>query len=159
MEYNTLPNGSVQTFIENEDGTFTAYDTRNTLTRLPDNSYILAMKDQTAYSFNSDGYLIWMKDRYGNTVNITVNSQGKVQKIIDAAGREYNITYENGLIKTITDPAGRSVIYEYENGNLVRVKAPDGSYSRYTYDSEGFLTQIRDHNNNLLETIAYLHES
>ena len=85
------------------------------------------MKDQTSYGFNSDGYLIWMKDRYGNTVNIIVDSQGRVQKIIDAAGREYNITYENDLIKTITDPASRNVTYE-RKWKPCRVKAPDGSF-------------------------------
>jgi RHS repeat-associated protein len=155
----TLPNGSVQTFTQNSDGTFTAYDSRNTLTRQEDGAYILTSKDQTSYGFNSDGFLVWMKDRYGNTVNITVDGTGKVQKIIDTVGREYNISYENGYIKAISDPIGRTVTYEYANGNLVRVKEPEGKYTRYSYDSEGYLSEIRDHSNNLLESITYLHAS
>ena len=155
----TLSNGSVQTFTQNEEGTFTAYDSRNTLTRQENGSYILSSKDQTSYGFNSDGYLVWMKDRYGNTVNITVDGNGKVRKITDSVDRQYNITYENGYIKTISDPIGRSVIYDYENGNLVRVKDPEGNYTRYSYDSEGYLSEIRDHSNNLLESISYLHAS
>jgi YD repeat-containing protein len=148
-----LPNGSCQIFIANQDGTFTAYDNRNTLVKQSDDSYVLTTKEQISYGYNPNGYLVWMKDRYGNTVHITVDINGRILNVTDQAEREYNISYENGMIKTITDPAGRTVNYFYQNGNLTSVKDPEGSFTYYFYDTEGYLSEIRDHYNNLLESV------
>ena len=55
-----------------------------------------------------------MVDRYGNTVNIKVDSFGRVSEVKDQAGNLYNIVYQNGLIKNIVDvKGGRTITYEY----------------------------------------------
>ena len=88
---------------------------------------------------NSNGYLIAMKDKYGNTVTINVNDSGKVTSIVDSAGRLYSITYNGqGLIEKITDPLGRVISYEYKNGRLVKVIDAMNSVTTYKYNSDGF---------------------
>jgi RHS repeat-associated protein len=153
-----LPDGSTQTFKINTDGTFTAMDSRNTLTKQGDGSYILSTKDQHSYGFNSNGYLVWVKDKNGNATTINVDSNGKVTSIVDEVGRNYNISYnDSGLISGITDCLGRVVKYEYDNKKLVKVTDPMNHYTTYSYDSYGFLTEIRAYDNSLIESITYNH--
>ncbi|GFZ31506.1 hypothetical protein CSC2_20320 [Clostridium zeae] len=153
-----LPDGSAQTFKINADGTFTAMDSRNTLTKQGDGSYILATKDQHSYGFNSNGYLIWVKDKNSNTTAINVDSNGKVTSLTDEVGRSYTISYnDSGLISTITDCLGRVVKYEYDNKKLVKVTDPMNHFTTYAYDSYGFLTEIRAYDNSLIESITYNH--
>ncbi len=151
-----LPDGSIQTFTDTGSGAYIANDSRNTLVKQADATHILTTKDQYQYGFDTNGRLVWMKDRNGNTVTIQVDaSTGKVNSITDGAGRQYTITYNpEGFIETITDPANRQVRYEYENSLLVRAIDPMGSITRYTYDAQGYLTEIRDHNSNLIEAIT-----
>ncbi|MGE5474544.1 MAG: S8 family serine peptidase [Ignavibacteriales bacterium] len=156
----TLPTGSIETFSKNADGlTYTAEDSRSILTEQSDGTYILTTQDQYTYGFSASGWLIWMKDRNGNTVTIEVDdSTGLVQTITDGAGREYTVAYNSSdLIETITDPASRTVSYAYTNGLLTSVTDPMGNIMRYSYDSSNFLDEIRDHNNNLVQSLVYDH--
>ena len=99
-----LPNGSVEQFARS-GSTYTPQDSRSVFVKNADNTYTLTTKDQYSYGFNSSGWLIWMKDRNGNTVNITVDSSGKVQSITDTVGRVHTVTYNaQGLIDNIKDP-------------------------------------------------------
>lgn len=151
-----LPNGSGYYFKENIDGTFVAKDSRSTLSKQTDGSYIMTTKDLYSYGFNNSGYLTWMKDRNGNTITITVDSTGKITRITDPVGRQTNITYSSNRINTITDFAGRVVTYAYNtSGYLSTVTDPMGNVTRYTYNSGGFLTEVRDHNSNLIESYTY----
>ena len=151
-----LPNGSGYLFKENTDGTFTAKDSRSTLVKQTDDSYILTTKDLYSYGFNSSGYLTWMKDRNGNMISISVASDGKINYITDPAGRQTSIQYSSNRIWKITDFAGRAVTYNYDsNGNLSTVTDPMGNVTRYSYDSKGFLIGVKDHNENALESFTY----
>lgn len=154
-----LPNGSVETFNINNDGTFTANDSRSTLSRLIDGSYVLITKDQYSYGFNASGWLVWMKDKDGNTITIQVDgSSGKVQTITDTGGRNFTLSYNSqGLLETITDPANNTVTYQYENNQLVRVVDSMNHITTYAYDSQGFVSEIRDNDSKLVESIAYIH--
>ncbi|WP_148134550.1 RHS repeat-associated core domain-containing protein [Candidatus Formimonas warabiya] len=148
-----LPNGSVMTFSRNSRGDFIAEDSRSTY----DSYYqILTTKDQYTYGFNNN-ILWWIKDRNGNQINLTIDATTKrITKITDPAQRVFNLTYNSdGLIESITDPLGRVVRYEYENKKLVRAIDPMGKITRYSYDAKGYLAQIRDNDNNLIESIVY----
>ena len=150
-----LPDGSQETFTLNQDGTFTSSFSRNTLVKQEDGTYLLTMKDQTKYGFNADGYLIWMENREGNRLTINVSSEGKPLSLADYAGRNYTFAYENSLLTRITDNQERTVQYIYMDGFLTKVIDPEGSVTCYTYDSSGYLTEIRDDKNELVETAAY----
>ncbi len=155
----TLPTGSVQTFRKQTDGTYKADNSRSTLVKNADETYTLTTKDQYSYGFNTTGWITWMKDRNGNTVNISVeNTTGKIQSITDSVGRTYTITYNtDGNIETITDPANRTITYEYQNNLLARVIDAESNIMRYSYDAQGFLNQIQDHNQNTLIELTYNH--
>lgn len=154
-----LPNGSVQVFVKNADGTYTANDSRSKLQKQSDNTHILTTKDQYTYGFNTSGYLVWMKDRKDNAVNIEVdNTSGKILSITDQVGRKFTVAYNaQNLITSITDPMNRKVSYEYENGLLSKVTDPMGYITQYLYDTEKYLKQIKDNENNIIDTITYNH--
>ena len=154
-----LPDGTVQTFNANGNN-YTSNDSRNQLIKQADGTFVLNTKDQYKYGFNSNDYLVWMKDRNDNMVTISVDNNGKVTSIIDAAGRKTNISYNlQGMISTITDPIGRIVKYDYTNNRLSKVTDATGKVINYNYDTYGFLCEIRDSGQNLVESVAYNHQA
>lgn len=159
-----LPNGAVERFVRNPDGSYTASDSRSRFVRNADGTCTLTTKDQYSYGFNTNGYLTWMADRNGNTVNITVDSSGKVTHVTDQAGRTYTVSYnENGLISQITDPESRVVKYSYlKYVNLsfyllTQVTDPMGKKMYYNYDPQGYLSNIADNDNNIIQRLVHDH--
>ena len=158
-----LPTGAVERFRRNPDGTtYTSEDSRSVFVRnAADNTYILTTKDQYTYGFDSNGWLVWMKDRNGNTVSITVDAGGKVTKVTDTVGREYAVNYradKPSLIDRVTDIENRTIKYEYDaNDRLSVVTDPMGGKMYYEYDDKGFLNKIKDHNGIVVEAITYNH--
>ena len=154
-----LPDGSVQTFKMNSDGTFAANDSHNTLVQNPDGTYTLTSKQQDIFYFDSNGHLVEMQDKNGNSVTVSVDSEGRVQGVTDQAGRNFTVTYENGLIKSIKDNTGnRTITYEYLDDRLVKVTDAMGNATSYTYDSEGFMTEVSDSFYKLIESVTYIHD-
>ncbi|MBB6214107.1 RHS repeat-associated protein [Anaerosolibacter carboniphilus] len=154
----SLPNGSVQMFKKQSDGTYKPEDNRSIFIKNADETYTLTTKDQYKYYFNKQRFLTRMMDPRGNEVNINVDSTGKIASITDQLGRSYQVTYNgSGQIREIKDPIGRITVYDYQNGLLSVVTDPAGSKMRYSYDSHGYLTEIRDHNNTLIEKLTYNH--
>jgi RHS repeat-associated protein len=154
----TLPNGGVQRFRK-EDTAYRAEDSRSVFVKNADGTYILTTKDQYSYGFDTNGWLVWMKDKNGNTVNITVDAGGKISKITDTVNRDYIITYNGqGLIDNIKDPQDRVVTYKYNTqGRLIQVIDPSGSIMRYSYDAEGYINSIEDHYQKIIEKLTYNH--
>ena len=113
-----------------------------TLASGPDNTYVLTFKNQTKYTYNSNGRLISLSDNNGNTTIVTYDS-GHMTTITDSSGRSLNFTYDsNDQLQTITDPADRTVVFAYDqNGNLSSVTDVNGGITQYAYDSNG-LTSI-----------------
>ncbi len=153
-----LPNGSIQRFRRN-GSEYTAEDSRSIFVKNPDNTYTLTTKDQYTYGFNQNGWLIWMRDRNGNAVNIVVDANGKVQKITDTVNREYIVSYNtNGLISSVKDPENRIVRYEYDaSSRLIKAIDSTGAIMRYSYDSYGFINKIEDHYLKRVQTLTYDH--
>ncbi len=151
-----LPNGGGSTFQLNSDGSYQALDSRDILIKQSDGSYVLTTKDQYTYSFNSSGYMTYLKDKNGNAISITYNSSNLITQITDQTGRTSTITYSSSKISTITDPAGRIVNYLYDsNGRLSQVTDPNGYSTYYTYDSNGYLSGVKDNNSVDLESVKY----
>lgn len=154
----TLPNGSVQRFKE-EGTAYKAQDSRSVFVKNADGTYVLTTMDQYTYGFNTNGWLVWMKDRNGNAINITVDANGKISKITDTVKREYILTYNaQGLIDTIKDPENRVIKYEYDTtGHLIKVIDPVGAIMRYGYDAEGYINSIQDDYLKTIEILTYNH--
>lgn len=158
MKQVNLPDGSTQCFIEQEDGTYFSENSRNTLNKNADGTYLLKTPSQYRYLFDANGYLGSITDRNGNTLTIHTDSAGRITSIDDQVSRHFSFSYQDGLLRTVTDPAGRTVTYEYENNLLARVISPAGSITRYAYDSSGYLNEVRDTAAKFLESVIYDHE-
>jgi RHS repeat-associated protein len=155
-----LPNGGAMSFRVNANGTYTARDSRATLVKNSNNTWTLTTKDRYIYNFNANGYLNQMTDRNGNSINITVQADGRVTNITDPVGRAFTVNYtttsgNNRRISNITDGV-RTVSYGYDsNFRLTTVTDPSGVITRYTYDANGYLASVRDHANTAVESFTH----
>jgi len=155
-----LPSGGTHRF--NYDGlVYNPEDTRAKFKRNADGTSVLTTKDQYTYTFNTLGFLTAMTDENGNSVHITVDSNGKVQQITDTVGRTYTVQYNpNGLIERVTDTLNRTVKYEYNANNLlVKVIDPANNAMNYEYDAQGYLINIKDNDLRTIQTVTYNHVS
>ena len=134
--------------------TYTGINTRDIL-KVDGENYLLTT-DSIIYTFDSNGYLVGMTDRNGNTIAVSVNESGFPTRITDSVQRTYTITYSDNRIKDITDPAGRKVTYAYEGNLLSAVYSPTGAMvNQYSYDSNGMLQSIKDSYGNVLSDVIY----
>ena len=162
--YVYLPNGQVNMFTKQVDGTFVPENSRNTLT-LENGNYVLISKDQTKYKFNSNKYLYQIIDKYSNVINITVNNYGLITTVTDSSGRRYNLTYNSSnRLEKIKDPLNREVKYFYTNdGLLSEVEELNGKSIFYEYDNSGYLINIKEEKDDgnivLVENLTYSNDS
>ena len=92
---------------------------------------------------NQPAYLTSISDRNLNTVTITTDSAtGRIQKIVDPAGRQISFTYTPaGSCSKITVPDGRTIEFLYDGlGQLVQIKDMIGYLGKYTYEN-GYLVK------------------
>ncbi|MDD2377095.1 MAG: DUF6531 domain-containing protein, partial [Clostridia bacterium] len=145
--YVYLPNGSINTFTKQSDGTYITNDARNILS-IENGTYVLTTKEQTKYLFNTNKYLNQIIDKYGNITNITIDTTGKITNITDYTGRVYTIAYTNNKVSTITDPLNRIITYNYNaQGLLSEVIGLNGKSTYYEYDVNSYMTYIKEKNN------------
>ncbi len=138
----TPPNGVFNTLIDNGDSTYT-----------------LIKKDLTKYNFNvvvKEGTLSSIVDKNWNTVSLTYTGNN-LTKITDTVGREVNLTYDtNNRIELITDPISRIVQFTYDgSGDLVTSKDMNGNWTNYTYDSNHQMLTIVDPRGNTIVSNTY----
>ncbi len=152
-----LPDSSIYIFEKQKDGSFAAHDSRAKLVN-NGNGYTFTTKDRRCYTFNSDGYLTEMCDKYGNGMSITVNSAGRVQGFTDPTGNTYTVAYgSNGYISRVTENiTGRSVEYGYTDGVLTSVVNPAGITTGYEYDADKYITAVKNSDGVAVETLTYL---
>ena len=150
-----LMNGSVCTFAQNADGTFTANDSHNMLAMV-DGRYVLTSADQTVYTFNEAGRLDTITDKNGNTTTINLDLSGKITSIVDCTGRTFDISYVGNYISSITDATtNRTVNYLFTDGRLTQVIDPVGASTYYTYNAQGLLSAVHDNNQHTLSSVTY----
>jgi RHS repeat-associated protein len=159
-----LPDGNVQTFTQNSDGSFTAPNgTSNALVLNGDGTFDLFVRPGgDVYRFASDGVVLWTKDRYGNQLNFTYDGSRRLQQIADGAGsgRYINVFWGgNGRVSSVQDSAGRQVQYGYDTqGRLTSVIDPANRTTYYDYVTGrfgGVLSGIRDNWNRPITAITY----
>ena len=160
-----LPNGSQMTFAGYSDGlTYEAIDSHNTLTRYQDGTFLLVTSDNYRYTFNTKGYLTRMADKVGNYIQLELGNDGRVLKISDITGKYYSLDYANtDKIRIVREydngvATGREVEYIYQENRLSKVINPLGFAANYSYDNEGYLSEIKDHRGNCIQSIQYILE-
>lgn len=154
-----LPDGSSMSFNKSTADIFTAVDNRSTVIKNPDGTFQLTTKDQYKYIFNASGFLVKMIDKFGNIIQITTDPLGKVTRVLAGTAEDYQISYNaEGKVVAITEVASqRKVEYIYTGGILTKVKDPMLFETNYSYDPAGFLSEVRDHNGNILRAMSYNH--
>ncbi len=86
-------------------------------------AYVLRNADQTTDTYSSVGLLQSQSDRYGNQVDYTWDSSGRIKSISDHSLTARSISFAyNGTSFSATDFAGRTVTYQLNgSGDLVTV--------------------------------------
>ncbi|TWJ13316.1 hypothetical protein [Geobacter argillaceus] len=95
------------------------------LVRNVDNSLTITEPDGLVRTFDGNGNLTVLTDRYNNTLSFTYIG-GRVASFTDATGRSVTFGYEagTGKLNRITDPAGNPYLLGYSAGNLASVTQP-----------------------------------
>lgn len=85
-----------------------------------------------------------ISDPNGNTLALSYNADGTLQKITDAAGRATTFGYDaNKRCTSMTTPSGDTAFYQYSaSANLVQSTDLIGTVIAYQYDAEGYMTSM-----------------
>ncbi|WP_158612944.1 RHS repeat-associated core domain-containing protein [Frigoribacterium sp. PhB118] len=122
------PNGFNATLTENASST----DQRYTLQYNSSGEKI---------SFSTSGYITKDTDRNNVGSSYTYGTDGRINSILTASGRQYLINWASATdnhIATIVDGAGRTIQYDRNaQGQLSRVTKPGSNFEEYTYDASG----------------------
>jgi RHS repeat-associated protein len=117
------------------------------------------------------GNLGWtLQERHGNTW--TFDATGKLSTLKDPWNKTLTITYGGEKVSTVTDAYGRSLVFTYTGENLTRVADstgrqlnftfsptardllttadPEGKLLRYTYDADHRITEVRNHDQQII---------
>ncbi len=110
------------------------------------NTYqFLDPRSNLIYTFSGTGNTLGntsIQDRNGNTLAITLPSNGSSQ-ITDGLGRILTITYDaNGKLVKVTDQSGRSVSYGYTGSDLTQFTNANGKITTYAYTTSGGLSGL-----------------
>lgn len=145
-------------FIRNADGSYAAAPgIFLQLAKLADGRLQMTEKDGRVHIFDPNGYLVEVRDRFGNKLSITVDADGMLQAAADAGGNKLDFTHgPNGRVASATDQAGRKFQYQYDaNGNLIKVIDPTNSTLSLQYDADHNLTQVTDALDNAVLTQSF----
>lgn len=120
--------------------------TEYTLTKNPDNSYVIKDKKNNRLDFVAGGFLLSITDANDNSLRLSYNGT-TLKTITDGAGRvtTLDVTPEGYLIGVI-DPANRRTSFSYNGIKLETITYPDGTTTKYTYDSANTLTSAMYNN-------------
>lgn len=124
--------------------------------RKTENGCLVSFYDGRINEYDQNGFVIKISDRNKNYVNISRNSDGKINRLMDSFGQNWSMRYRNNYIekiwnerapdfcvsytyeavrlKTVTDEEGDAVTMEYyEDGRIKALKKCDGSAISFTY--------------------------
>jgi RHS repeat-associated protein len=110
----------------------------------------LTLKDGTVYVFGDPEPLQAIRDRFGNTVQLTWDAANeRVTKVTSPTGRFIEFTYDGfDRITQAKDNIGRTVGYEYDAaGRLWKVTDARGGVTEYSYDIAHRMLTIKDPRN------------
>jgi YD repeat-containing protein len=89
------------------------------------------------------GLLIAVTDSFGNRIQLSYTSIGRLSTLLDPEGGIYQFAYgANGLLSSVTYPGGKARNYHYENatirGGLTGITDENNErFATWTYDSQG----------------------
>jgi RHS repeat-associated protein len=137
--------GRIDTFKQGGNGAFTAAAGSFITMATVENGYAATTKDGVVYTFASDGHLVSVKDRNGNTLTVTTNNNGDVTRVEDTAGRSLSFAYTGGKLTSVKDPMNKTWSFTYSGaGDLIRATDPTGASVQYTYSIDHLIETAID---------------
>jgi YD repeat-containing protein len=128
-------------------------------TLVQEGGWNLTFSDGEQRIFDTDtGKLYAIKDRNGNTTQLSYDLLGRLSTVTDAAGRHLYFNYGSGtyLVTSVTTDFGESTSYSYDDeGRLSQVTEPDSSTISFQYDANSFISAVLDSNGKVLESHTY----
>ncbi|HSE15991.1 MAG TPA: RHS repeat-associated core domain-containing protein [Pyrinomonadaceae bacterium] len=129
------------------------------------NGWNLTLKDGSVYTFpDSDSATVprraactSMRNRFGETLTLTRDSNSNLTRITTPNGRWVEFTYDtSNRITLAKDNIGRTVGYTYDaGGRLWKMTDPAGGVTEYTYDGTHQMLTIKDARSNVYLTNEY----
>lgn len=120
--------GTPRSFSPDGAGGFTAEPFDNDLLAAEGATFVLRSRGGFSRVFEgaSGPGLVerFRRDRTGDTVSFEHDTDDRLVRISDSAGRAVTFQYDGGLCTQITEPEGGVVRLEYDGGRLVLVEAP-----------------------------------
>lgn len=123
-------------------------------------NWTLTLKDGEQRLFdNTNGKLIAIIDRNGNTTQLTYDAVGRLTTVTDPASRHLYFSYASQtslLVTSVTSDFGVSVSYSYDGqGRLLQVTEPDQSTLNFDYNAQSLIADVKDTNGKILESHTY----
>lgn len=128
------------------------------LVKNADGSYTLTRKDQSKYFFDASGRLIEERNRTGQALQMTYDSNGKLQTVSEPlSGIALTLAYDgSGLLQSVSDNLNRQWTFTRDGShNLIGIQYPSSTSSVFTYDSIGQILSETDPQGNLLFLNTY----
>lgn len=118
---------------------------------------LLSLKGGGIKQFGSNGKLLSLADRAGNTTVLTYDNNGVLASVTDPFGRVLAFhTNANGQVTSIGDSMGTIASYGYGGNNeLLSVTYADNSAFNFSYDPSFRLIAVTDALGNILEAHSY----
>jgi RHS repeat-associated protein len=128
------------------------------LAKLPDGSWTRTYQNGDVLTFNADGRLTRIADRYDNSQSILYESNGvtvpsgswglttRIRRVFDSSGNKWDYAYNSdGWLESITDSAGRVLELTHDaQGHLLTVTDLLGQDEEFGYDGNGFMNRHTD---------------
>lgn len=123
------------------------YDEDGLNLKIKDLNTILKMTDLNSTEMNFSKieekyYLISIKDAHGNTININLNNNNSINKVVDKYNSEITIEYNSDNIKVYSSD-GSITKLNYSDNKLLSIESINGT-TVFTYDSNEIITSIKD---------------
>ncbi len=130
------PAQTARIFTKRQDGSWQpAPGDFGVLKQLPAGSWQLQEKDGTVWQYNVTGQLAVIQDQNGNSVTLNYTA-GRLTELRHSNGQSFMLEYNTqGRISRLTDQAGRITTYQYDTGaeHLVSVAAPGPITTTFAY--------------------------
>jgi RHS repeat-associated protein len=129
----------------------------NEIRQLTNGTFEFRSAEGSIMRFDSDGKLIALVDRNGNTTTLSYTGAA-LTTVTDPVGRSLTFEYQGSVVSKVTDSTGRRWLYSYNSSapgaQLATVTDPLDNVVSYTYQN-GPLVSITDGRGHVVKEISY----
>ena len=109
--------------------------------------YTIINKQDNKLIFNSNGYLVKIKDVNDNVLSINYENN-RVKTVVDGAGRTLTMSYANNHLQTVTNSAGHFKTFNYDLNNGCMTGIQDIDAKELFLDwKNGLLVSVQNYDN------------